>query len=72
MGRYPERFIDSYCETFHNGLTVDERIAEARKGKTAVKQYVASRGGRVDPIGMGLEAPLPEEAWALIASLMHA
>ena len=19
---YPERFIDSYCETFHNGLTV--------------------------------------------------
>ena len=47
-------------------------MAEARKGRTAVKQYVASRGGRADPIGLGLEAPLPQEAWALLASLLRA
>ena len=73
---YPERFIDSYCETFHNGLDVDEKMEQARKGKLAVKQYVAASQeagqGRVEGIRMGADPPISEEAWRLLRTLLAA
>ena len=73
---YPERFVDSYCESFHNGLTTAEKMEQARKGKAAVKQYVLasveSGKGGVKGIRMSADPPISAEAWDLIASLLTA
>ncbi len=36
---YPEHFVDSYCETFHNGLGSDDKVEEMRRAKTDASDY---------------------------------
>lgn len=36
---YPDHFIDSYCESFHNGLGLDDKLKEVAKAKRVTSLY---------------------------------
>ena len=38
---YPEYFIDSYCESFHNGLSIDEKRNQIALAKRDVKKHIS-------------------------------
>jgi len=46
---YPEHFINSYCESFHNGLDVDEKRRWSNIAKQQVERYF-SRANLTRPV----------------------
>lgn len=70
---YPEHFIDSYCRSFHNGLTEDERDQQSIVAKKDVKEYftklsIQNPSQKVVQIKMGLDPEISEQAWNTILS----
>jgi hypothetical protein len=63
---YPEYFVDSYCETFHNSLSLAERRVQMREAKQSVRQYLSSVGRRQELIRMGLDPPVTPEQMSTI------
>jgi hypothetical protein len=41
---YPENFVDSYCQTFHNGLNTEDKELEISRAKQSVKEYFRELG----------------------------
>jgi hypothetical protein len=55
---YPERFIDSYCEEFHNDLSQKEKLIQIKRAKKDCKEHLLRINKPVSEIGMGLEPPV--------------
>jgi len=66
---YPEYFVDSYCESFHNGLSQDERVVQMRHAKASIVRYLQSIGKSLPVIGRGMEPPIDEAHFQLIADM---
>lgn len=65
---YPERFVNSYCETFHNGLDIDSKRIEIMKAQSDAKLYMVENNQSVALIGTGLEPSITDLAWKTITS----
>mmetsp|Transcript_30298 Transcript_30298/g.28939 ORF Transcript_30298/g.28939 Transcript_30298/m.28939 type:complete len:679 (-) Transcript_30298:8-2044(-) len=61
---YPERFIDSYCEDFHNDLSLQEKLIQINRAKKDCKEYLLKIDKPVAEIRMGLEPPVSDDVWA--------
>ena len=65
---YPERFVDTYCYDFHNELSKPERLIQMRKAKEDFEVYMTGIDKHIEAIGAGLEPPVSDAAWSVIAS----
>ena len=65
---YPERFVQSYCETFHNDLSPEQKHLQIEKAKRDSKAYMKRIKQPVALIGMGLEPPVSDLAWETVVS----
>jgi hypothetical protein len=64
---YPERFIDSYCQSFHNGLDIDLKNIEIKNAKKDVKKYF-NKGinKKVTEINFGTDPSISEDYFKLL------
>ena len=67
---YPERFVNSYCEAFHNGLNIDSKRIEMKKAQNDVKLFMIDNNRPVALIGTGLEPSVTDLAWETVISNM--
>ena len=65
---YPEMFINSYCEAFHNGLDIDKKRIEMKKAKNDAMLYMKNNNLSVALIGIGLEPSITDFAWESVIS----
>lgn len=63
---YPGRFVDSYCESFHNGLEIEGKIFQINKAKHDVKKHFIDNHKEPVEIKYGLDKPVIEEFWQLL------
>lgn len=63
---YPDYFVESYCETFHNSLDVTEKKRQFREGKKAFEKQLALIKKEKFLIQMGLEKPIDEDHFGMI------
>jgi hypothetical protein len=63
---YPSRFIDSYCESFHNGLDYEDKKIQINKAKIAVKKHFNDNHRAAVEIKYGLDKPVMEEFWKYV------
>jgi hypothetical protein len=63
---YPERFVDSYCMSFHNDLTSLEKAEQSQQAKRDVKLFLQSINRTSYEIKLGLLPPVPNEVWNVI------
>lgn len=63
---YPQHFINSYCESFHNGLDVDEKRLWSAIAKKQVVAYFKNANLSREVIGKGLLPPISEAHLDLI------
>lgn len=68
---YPEYFVESYCETFHNSLDIVEKKRQAKDAKKKFDQHLASIKKEKFLIKMGLEKPIEEDQFGMIAKLTY-
>ena len=55
---YPEHFIDTYCISFHNDLTNDEKLEQMQMANRDVKAYFAANKFERVTIKLGLDQAL--------------
>ena len=67
---YPERFVNSYCEAFHNGLNIDSKRIEMKKAQNDAKSFMIDKNRSVALIGTGLEPSITDLAWETVISNM--
>jgi len=65
---YPEHFINSYCESFHNGLDVEEKRQWSAIAQKHVKRYFARANLTRPAIAFGLAQPLSRRHMELVLS----
>ncbi len=63
---YPDYFVDSYCDTFHNALDLTEKRKQARTAKADFKSYMTKIRKEPLTIHMGLDAPINEKHFDFI------
>jgi hypothetical protein len=67
---YPEQFVNSYCETFHNGLGDYDKKIQVQTAKRDAYAYMARIQKPVAKIGTGLEKPVSDDVWGVIKNQM--
>lgn len=65
---YPERFVNVYCDSFHNGLTLEEKRVQVQMARKEALEYMTVINRPVAEIRTGLEAPVSEASWAAVIS----
>ena len=65
---YPERFVNVYCDSFHNGLTLEEKRVQVQMARKEALEYMAVINRPVAEIRTGLEPPVSEASWAAVIS----
>jgi hypothetical protein len=63
---YPERFVTMYCESFHNGLTLEEKRVQTRLARAGAIDYLKVINRPVAEIRTGLEPPVSEASWSSV------
>jgi hypothetical protein len=63
---YPEYFVDSYCESFHNGLDAHEKSAQSRAAKSSVVKFLSSIRHKQEVIRKGLDSPISEDQFKTV------
>lgn len=63
---YPSRFVDSYCESFHNGLQYEDKKIQINKAKIDVKKHFNDNHRAAVEIKYGLDKPVVEEFWKYV------
>lgn len=68
---YPEHFVDSYCETFHNSLTAPERAVQMKRAKRDVYNHFRTlvnnnRAHQHVLIKMGLDPSVGQNVWDML------
>ena len=63
---YPRRFVDMYCEDFHNPLSVKEKMDIAREARANLESAFRQEGHALVEIGGGLDAPLDTNSMNLL------
>jgi len=63
---YPSRFVDSYCESFHNGLNDEDKKIQIIKATKKVKKYFIDNKKEPVIIKYGLDKPVDEDFWKYI------
>lgn len=58
-----------YCESFHNGLSQEERVVQMRHAKASIARYMQSIDKSLPVIGRGMEPPIDEAHFQLIADM---
>ena len=66
---YPERFVETYCEAFHNGLPLQDKIVQMRRAKANALEFLKAINRPVAAIKIGLEPPISDTAWKSVTSL---
>ena len=68
---YPRSFIESYCRTFHNGLTIEEKDEQVRFAHRDVVQHFDNLKmnnplHQSIKIKTGLDQPIDEDVWQFL------
>ena len=63
---YPSRFVDSYCESFHNGLELENKKIQINKAKNDVKKHFIHHKKEAVEIKYGLDKPVLDEFWNIV------
>lgn len=65
---YPERFVTVYCESFHNGLTLEEKRVQIQLARVDALDYMKVIDLPVAEIRTGLEPPVSKASWNNVMS----
>lgn len=63
---YPERFIDSYCQSFHNGLDLELKNIEIKNAKKDVKRFFKEINKKIVGINFDTDPSISEEYLKLL------
>ena len=63
---YPKRFIDSYCERFHNGLPEHGKKAQIALANRDVHKHFKDNKKEYVTINFGLDKPVIDKFWKLV------
>lgn len=66
---YPEKFVASYCEAFHNGLPLEDKLIQMRRAKVNAVEHLRTIDRPVAEIRLGLEPPISDAAWKSVMTL---
>lgn len=67
---YPGFFVESYCETFHNGLSVEEKRKQLALAEHHFQQKMLQGKHPTPTIKLGADEPITPAQYELIRSIM--
>jgi hypothetical protein len=65
---YPERFVRSYCEDFHNDLSKAVKANTFVKAKVDITRFLSGINQTAKVIALGNNAVVKQEFWAFVTS----
>ena len=67
---YPERFVTSYCSSFHNDLSTQEKMKQFQKAKYDLGQFLKNQHNKmISTIKLGTEKTVSGKAWEMVESV---
>lgn len=67
---YPDRFVKSYCEEFHNDLAIDKKREIYKRAKSDLTKHLASINQTVTPMALGRDDPVGKEVWDIVKTFI--
>ena len=63
---YPSRFVQSYCEDFHNDLSKSMKKNIYSRAKKDLVRYLATINESVTLIGLGMDVVVADKVWLFL------